>query len=159
MHCESAKELWDKLKNVYEGDTKVKNAKLQSYRSQFESLKMEESEYIGTYFLCIDEIVNTMRGLGEKVKDVDIVQKVLRSLPVRFNSKISALEERTDISTLEMDELHGILTSYEVRHSSEDSFRKEAAFKAVLQLQPFSPNFLNFGPLLMILHCFNHWIL
>ena len=28
IHCESAKELWDKLKNVYEGDTKVKNARL-----------------------------------------------------------------------------------------------------------------------------------
>ena len=70
-----------------------------------------------------------MRGLGEKVKDVDIVQKVLRSLPVRFNSKISALEERTDISTLEMDELHGILTTYEMRNSGEDSFKKEATFK------------------------------
>ena len=63
MHCESAKELWDKLKNVYEGDTKVKNAKLQSYRSQFESLKMEEYEDITTYFLHIDEVLNTMRGL------------------------------------------------------------------------------------------------
>jgi hypothetical protein len=41
---------------------------------------MEESEDIATYFLCIDEIVNTMRGLGEKVKNVNIVQKVLRSL-------------------------------------------------------------------------------
>jgi hypothetical protein len=39
MHCASAKEIWDKLKNVYEGDTKVKSAKIQSYRSQFESLK------------------------------------------------------------------------------------------------------------------------
>ena len=29
----------------------------------------------------------------------------------------------------------------------------------LFQLQPFSPNFLNFGPLLMILHCFNRWIL
>ena len=28
MHCESAKELWDKLKNIYEGDVKVNNAKL-----------------------------------------------------------------------------------------------------------------------------------
>ena len=59
------------------------------------------------------------------------MQKVLRSLPVRFNSKISALEERTDISTLEMDELHGILTAYEMRNFGEDSFRKEVAFKAV----------------------------
>ena len=130
MHCESAKELWDKLKNVYEGDTKVKNSKLQSYRSQFESLKMEESQDIATQFLRIDEVVNTMRGLGEKVKDVNIVQKVLRSLPVIFNSKISALEERTDISTLEMDKQHGILRAYEVRHSGEDSFRKEESFKA-----------------------------
>jgi hypothetical protein len=48
MHCESAKELWEKLKNVYEGYTKVKNAQLQSYRSRFESLKMEESEDIAT---------------------------------------------------------------------------------------------------------------
>jgi hypothetical protein len=48
MHCASAKEIWDKLKNVYEGDIKVKSAKLQSYRSQFESLKMEESEDIAT---------------------------------------------------------------------------------------------------------------
>ena len=46
MHCESAKELWDKLKNIYEGDAEVKKAKLQSYRSQFQSLKMEENEDI-----------------------------------------------------------------------------------------------------------------
>ena len=78
----------------------MKNAKLQSYMSQFESLKMVEYEDIATYFICIDEVVNTMRSLGEKVKYVNIVQKVLRSLPVRFNSKLSALEERVDISTL-----------------------------------------------------------
>ena len=85
MHCSSAKVIWDKLKKVYEGDTKVKSAKLQSYRSQFESLKMEESEDIETYFLLIDEVVNTIRGLGEKVGNDIIVQKVLRSLPARFD--------------------------------------------------------------------------
>jgi hypothetical protein len=91
MHFELAKELWDKLKKVYEGDTKVKNAKLQSYRIQFESLKMEESEDIATYFLRIDEVVNTMRGLGETVENGIIFQKVLRYLPARFDHKISAL--------------------------------------------------------------------
>ncbi len=79
------------MKNVYEGDTRVKSAKLQSYKSQFERLKIEESEDIATYFLHIDEVVNTMRGRGEKVENNIIVQKVLRSLPVRFDSKISAL--------------------------------------------------------------------
>jgi hypothetical protein len=42
------------------------------------------------------------------------VQNVLRSLSAGFDSKISALEERTDLDTLEMDELHGILTAYEM---------------------------------------------
>ncbi len=69
MNCTSAKEVWDKLKIAYEGDDKVKNAKLQTYRSQFESLKMEESEDIATYFLRIDEVANTMRGLGKKIED------------------------------------------------------------------------------------------
>jgi hypothetical protein len=27
-HCKYAKEIWDKLQNIYEGDTKVKEAKL-----------------------------------------------------------------------------------------------------------------------------------
>ena len=88
MNCSSAKEVWDKLKTVYEGDVKVKNAKLQTYRSQFESLKMEESEDVATYFLQIDEVSNTMRGLGQKIEDEAIVQKVLRSLPARFNPKV-----------------------------------------------------------------------
>ena len=28
MHCEIAKEIWDKLRNIYEGDDKIKGAKL-----------------------------------------------------------------------------------------------------------------------------------
>jgi hypothetical protein len=50
-HCKSTKEIWDKLRNIYEGDTKVKAAKLQTYRGQFEQLKMKEDENITTYFL------------------------------------------------------------------------------------------------------------
>jgi hypothetical protein len=36
MHLETAKEMWDKLINSYEGNEKVKGAKLQTYRIQFE---------------------------------------------------------------------------------------------------------------------------
>jgi hypothetical protein len=31
-HCKSTKEIWDKLQNIYEGDSKVKVAKFQTYR-------------------------------------------------------------------------------------------------------------------------------
>jgi hypothetical protein len=47
-HCKSAKEIWDKLQNIYEGDSKVKATKLQTYRGQFEQLKMNEYENIAS---------------------------------------------------------------------------------------------------------------
>ena len=64
MHCETAKEIWDKLKNIYEGDDKVKEGKFQTYRGQFENLKMKEEENIASCFLRVDETVNIIRGLG-----------------------------------------------------------------------------------------------
>jgi hypothetical protein len=42
MHCKSTKEIWDKLQIIYEGYSKVKQEKLQTYRGQFENLKMKE---------------------------------------------------------------------------------------------------------------------
>ena len=115
MHCDTTKEVWDKLKNIYEGDDKVKEAKLQTYRGQFENLKMKEEENIVAYFLRIDETTNIIRGLGEKIEELVIVQKILRSLPMRFDSKISAIEEIIDLDTMIVDELHGSLTTYEMR--------------------------------------------
>jgi len=50
-HCKSAKYIWDKLRNIYEGDSKFKAAKLQTYRGQFEKLEMKEDENIIAYFV------------------------------------------------------------------------------------------------------------
>jgi hypothetical protein len=50
---------------------------------------------------------------------------------MRFDSKISALEERVDLATLTMDELHGTLTYYEMRTKQDNPVTKEASFKAL----------------------------
>ena len=68
MQCKSAKQAWDKLKIIYEGAYKVKESKLQTYKGQFESLKMKEEENIGEYLLCVDELFNAIRGIGGKLK-------------------------------------------------------------------------------------------
>jgi hypothetical protein len=91
---------------------------------------MKEDEDIATYFLRVDEIVNAIKGLGEEVEESMIVQKILRSLPMRFDPKISTLEEREDLGTISMDELHGIFTTYEMRTKQENPSKKEATFKA-----------------------------
>jgi hypothetical protein len=81
MHLDTAKAMWDKLINIYEGNEKVKDAKLQTYRLKFEQLKMNEDETISKYFLRVEELVNSMKGLGEDFDDSLLFQKILRSLP------------------------------------------------------------------------------
>jgi hypothetical protein len=59
--------------------------------------------------------MNEIIGLREEIEKYVIVQKVLRSLPMRFNPKISTLEEILDLNSISMDELHGIFIAYEMR--------------------------------------------
>jgi hypothetical protein len=130
MHLGTAKEMWDKLISSYEGNEKVKDTKLQTYRIQFEQLKMKEDETVGKYFLRVEEMVNAMKALGEKIEEPSLVQKILRSLPDRFNPKVSAIEELNDLKTLEFDQLLGTLTAYEMRIVKDKPTSREASFKA-----------------------------
>ena len=53
---------------------------------------MKEEENIGEYILRVDEFVNAIRGLGGKLKEKEVVSKVLRTLPIRYDPKVSTLE-------------------------------------------------------------------
>ena len=64
------------------------------YKGKFERLKMKEEENIAEYLLRVDEIVNIIKGLGDELDEKIVFQKVLISLPVRYDPKISTLEDR-----------------------------------------------------------------
>jgi hypothetical protein len=68
MHCRLEKDMWEKLHKIYDGDYKVKKEKLQIHTGQFETLKMNEQESTATYFIRVDDIVNTIIGLGENIE-------------------------------------------------------------------------------------------
>ena len=90
---------------------------------------MHNNESIANYFLRIDEIVNCMKNLGEEIKEVTLVEKVLISLSSKFESKVSAIEEKQNLQSITMSQLHRILASLELRKGGP-SDRREAAFKA-----------------------------
>ena len=94
LTCTSAKQLWDKLETLYAGDSKVKKEKLQSFKVQYESLKMMDEETISEQFERIESIVNAVKGLGAEIPDSELVEKVLRTLPIAYNPKVSTLEDR-----------------------------------------------------------------
>ena len=87
---------------------------------------MNEDETVGKYFLRVEELVNAMKGLGEKIDEAPLVQKILRSLPDKFNPKVSAIEEMNDLKSLSIDHILGTLTSYEMRISKDKPTTREA---------------------------------
>ncbi|KAK2424222.1 gag-protease polyprotein [Trifolium repens] len=91
--CLSAKEAWEILMTCYEGTSKVKMSKLQLLTTKFENLRMKEEESIQDFHMNLIDIANAFEDLGEKVSDEKLSRKMLRSLPKRFDMKVTAIEE------------------------------------------------------------------
>jgi len=70
-----------------------------------------------------------MINLGEEIKEATIVEKILRSLSSKFESKVSAIEEKQYLQSITIVQLHGILTAFEMRKGGASEIR-EATFKA-----------------------------
>ncbi|KAA0040864.1 gag-pol polyprotein [Cucumis melo var. makuwa] len=122
--CTTAKEAWKILEVAYEGISKVKIPRLQLITSRFEALKMTKDESVSEYNERVLEIANDSLLLGEKISESKIVCKVLRSLPKKFDMKVTAIEEAQDITTLKLVELFGSLLTFEMTMSDRE--RKKA---------------------------------
>ena len=111
---ETAQEAWTVLQTTYEGTKVVKDSKLQRLTTSFEEIKTEEDESFDEFYAKLKDIVNSTFNLGETILKPKIVRKVLRSLPERFNAKITAIEESKDIDKIPLTELVGNLQTYEL---------------------------------------------
>ena len=105
-------EAWVTLQKLYKGDEHVKRMKLQTLRSEFESLCMNDPESISNYFDRVQTIVNQMRVNGEKLDDQRIVEKIMWSLSARFNYAVAEIEGK-NIFTLTVEGLMSSLCSHE----------------------------------------------
>jgi hypothetical protein len=112
--CLVAKDAWDILKTTHEGTSKVKMSRLQLLTTKFENLKMKDDEDIYDFHMSVLDIANSFDALGEKIPEDKLVRKILRSLPKRFDMKVTAIEEAQNIYTMKVDELIGSLQTFEI---------------------------------------------
>ncbi|KAF7814435.1 putative RNA-directed DNA polymerase [Senna tora] len=115
MNAKTTKEAWEILKGQYKGSDKVITIKLQSLWKDFETLLMKEGESIRAFFSRVSNIVNQIRSNGDTIEDKKIVQKILRSLPAKFDHVVAAIEEAKDLTKLTLVELEGSLRAHEER--------------------------------------------
>ncbi|GAU37106.1 hypothetical protein TSUD_278930 [Trifolium subterraneum] len=131
LERDTAKEIWDAMRTKYQGSTRVKRAQLQALRREFEVLAMGEGETIDEYFARTMSIANKVTSFGERMTQVTIVEKILRSLPAKFNFVVCSIEQSNDVTTLSIDELQSSLIVQEQRMKSQQRGIEEQALKAV----------------------------
>ena len=68
---------------------------------------MEKNEGIGDFFGRLQVLTNSMKGCGEKFTDLILIEKVLRSLNLKFDHIVVAIEESKDLKSMSIDELQG----------------------------------------------------
>ena len=75
---------------------------------------MKEDKTFDEFYAKLKDKVNSTFNLGDHILEPKIVRKVVRSLPVRFHAKITAIKESKDIDTIPLMELIGNLQTYEL---------------------------------------------
>ncbi|KAJ0500422.1 putative RNA-directed DNA polymerase [Helianthus annuus] len=127
----TAKMAWNVLQTEYQGDSKEKAVKLQGLRREFETLQMKDEESVADFLSTVMKIVNQKRAYGEDVTDQTVIEKVLRSLPMRWDHVVTTIEESKDLSTLTFNQLMGSLQSHEARvNRSFEKGEDERVFQA-----------------------------
>jgi len=115
LNRDTAKHIWDSMKQKYQGSTRVKRAQLQALRKEFEVLQMKEGESVDAYFSRTLIIANKMKIHGENMQQVVIIEKILRSMTSRFDYVVCSVEESNNLDTLTIDELQSSLLVPEQR--------------------------------------------
>ena len=128
MNLKSAKEIWDYLKSEYQGCERTKGMQVLKLGKEFEMQSMKETETIKGYTDRLLSIANKVRLLGKDFLDERIVQKILVTVPKKYESKISALEESKDLSTITLGELINALQAQEQRRMMRQEEVVQGAF-------------------------------
>ncbi|XP_074346759.1 uncharacterized protein LOC141685564 [Apium graveolens] len=114
-----AKEAWEAIKTVSLGAEKVKKAKAQTLKSEFESLNMKDSENLDDFCMKLNGLVANIRALGETIGEEYVVKKLLRAVPSKFLQIASAIEQFGDLEKMSVEEVIGSLKAHEERISGQ----------------------------------------
>jgi hypothetical protein len=97
------------MKKKFQGNTRVKRVQLQALRKEFEILHMKDGENVSDYFSRTLTITNKLRFLGEEMKEITVIEKILRSMISKFDYVVCSIEESKDLYTMSIDELQSSL--------------------------------------------------
>ncbi|XP_070058115.1 uncharacterized protein [Nicotiana tomentosiformis] len=123
--CQSAKEIWEALQIAHEGNTQVKQSKIDMLKTEYELFRMKDDESIQDMHTHFTSIINKLHSLGEIIPRNKLLRRILSVLPGSWESKANVITEAKDLQKLTIDELIGNLKTYEMKKKKKYNERRE----------------------------------
>ncbi|XP_074336219.1 uncharacterized protein LOC141673374 [Apium graveolens] len=96
----TAKDAWEAIKMVSVGATKVKQAKAQTLKSEFESINLKVTNQLDDLCMKLNGLVARIKALRETIGEEYVVKKMLRAVPAKFLKIASTIEQFGNIETM-----------------------------------------------------------
>nr|GEX80603.1 retrovirus-related Pol polyprotein from transposon TNT 1-94 [Tanacetum cinerariifolium] len=109
-----AKDIWQSLLIIHQGNSQVKDNKIEFLVQQYEQFTILEEESIDSGFARFDTIIASLKALDEGFSSKNYVRKFFRALHPKWRAKVMKNEESKDLSSLALDELIKNLKVHEV---------------------------------------------
>ncbi|XP_017972728.1 PREDICTED: uncharacterized protein LOC108661220 [Theobroma cacao] len=97
---------------------------------------MKKSQTVGEFVKDVMNLVNQIRLMSETLTNVKVVEKVMMSLPERFNATVTSLDQVKDISELTISELVSALETDEQRKAAMRDEKVDHALSAHAKGKP-----------------------
>jgi len=131
MTLKTPKAIWDYLKEEYAGDERIRSMQVLNLMREFELQKMKESETIKEYSDKLLSIANKVRLLGTGFADSRIVEKILVTVPERYEASLASLENTKDLCKITLAEVIHALQAQEQRRA----MRQEGVVEGALSVK------------------------
>jgi hypothetical protein len=110
---DNAKAAWDTIKTMRVGVDRVREARRQRLRKEFDQLAFKAGENVEDFSLRVSSIVTELQSLGDTTSKLDGIQKILRVVPKRYGQMACSIETLLDLKELSIEELNSRLASSE----------------------------------------------
>jgi len=112
--------IFEPVCSNYEGNQQVNEANAPQLVHQYELFKMKEDEDIETMYSRFQTLVSGLEFLKKSYATPNHVKKIMSSLPARFRSKVTAIQEAKDLDMLILENLISYLKSHEIELEGEE---------------------------------------
>ncbi|GKD01175.1 hypothetical protein Tco_1171449 [Tanacetum coccineum] len=99
--CKTAKDIWQLLLITHQGNSQVKNNKIDLLVQQYEQFYILEEEFIDSGIARFMIIITSFKALDEGFSSKNYVRKFLRALHPKWRAKVTAIEKSKDVGKKE----------------------------------------------------------